>query len=272
MDYIKLKDDLEFKKIKIIINEDDITEDDTDEEKESTMYVNQVTVRFKNVDYTIKSNDDDSLFFTDTMEKMISRKSTDDNNCYIIDADDIKTSPLFYIQVSNNALGETLNGIKNILNRKGDVQRLKTKDAMAEALINTVIDGRLTIDAVHLEILLAHQCVSADSVLLDPQWQYENEQYKMVTLDERLKNNPSATVSLMYKDIKRLLSNPDTFKKTKASVVDLFFMTQPQNYMALKPEVSNLVDEKIEEEITEPVTIIETNSGYIDTFDDNCEE
>ena len=44
-------------------------------------------------------------------------------------------------------------------------------------------------------------------------------------------DNPSIAVTLSYQRTSQALYNPSTFKKTKPSVLDLFFMEQPQNYL-----------------------------------------
>ena len=121
--------------------------------------------------------------------------------------------------------------------------------------MDTIIDGGLSIDAIHVETILAHQCVSKDSNLLDPEWQYPNEQHRMISLNEALKDNPSVTVSLMHKNVGKLLFYPLTFQKSKASVLDLFYMTKPQNYMSMKPVHSNLQDDKEVEGDVKPFTI-----------------
>ena len=38
----------------------------------------------------------------------------------------------------------------------------------------------------------------------------------------------------MYQEIKRMLINPITFQKKAPSITDLFFMTQPQEYLSSK--------------------------------------
>ena len=113
----------------------------------------------------------------------------------------------------------------------------------------------LSVDAIHLETILSHQCVSKDSILLEPHWEYPNAEYQMVTLNQRLKGNPSVTVSLMYKDINKLLFYPLTFAKTKPSVLDLFFMTKPQNYMSYEPVETDIKDDKEVEGMIKPFTI-----------------
>ena len=133
-------------------------------------------------------------------------------------------------------------------------------------MVDTTIEGGLSIDAVHLEVILSHQCKREDSNLLEPEWELENAPYRMISLNEALKDNPSITVSLMYKDINKLLYYPLSFKKTAPSVLDLFYMTKPQNYMSMKPTHSNIVDDKEVEGPIKPFTILQ------DEFEDSDDE
>ena len=80
-----------------------------------------------------------------------------------------------------------------------------------------------------------NQIRRGDDILETPEWQYQNQKnYKIITLKKALSNNPSITVSLMYQEIKRMLINPITFQKKAPSITDLFFMTQPQEYLSSK--------------------------------------
>ena len=70
----------------------------------------------------------------------------------------------------------------------------------------------------------------------------------------------------MYKDINKALYYPTSFQKESPSVLDLFFMTKPQNYMSMKPTHSNLVEDKEIEGPIKPFTIMK------DEFDESDDE
>lgn len=259
---IRLKEDEDYKKFKFIIKQDDIFSDDDDEEASAEAfqfdeYITSFTiVDPRGVEYEIKTADYDNLYFTVEMDKIIRKKQPDADGVITIPLDDLKNKNLFMITVINDGLSSTLEQIKHLINRESDVRSLKTKDAITQELVDTIIKGGLPIDAIHLEVLLANQCVSAESPLLRPEWEYPNATYRMITLNESLKDNPSVCVSLMYKDIKKLLFYPLTFVKSKANPMDLFYMISPQNYMGMEPVESNIVNDK--EEIggmIKPITI-----------------
>lgn len=245
---IKLKDDTQFKKFKIVLDpmeDDEELDDDIDPALAFNTYVTGCTIIDpKGNEYYISTSDEDSLYLSPELNAIISKKTPDSDGLYILDLDSLKDKNLFYIEVVNNELGRTLEKIKNILNKNAEVRRLVTKDAITQALVDTIIEGGLNIDAIHLETILSHQCKSYESNLIEPEWQYKNATYRMITLNEALKDNKSITISLMYKDINKLLFYPLSFMKSDPSVMDLFYMTKPQMYMSMEPVESNLVDDK----------------------------
>ncbi len=209
---IKLKDDTSYKKFKIILDpmeDDEELEDDIDPTLAFNTYVTGCTIIDpKGNEYYISTSDEDSLYLSPELNSIINKKTPDSDGLYILDLDSLKDKNLFYIEVVNNELGRTLEKIKNILNKNAEVRRLVTKDAITQALVDTIIEGGLNIDAIHLEIILSHQCKSYESNLIEPEWQYRNATYRMITLNEALKDNKSITISLMYKDINKLLFYP----------------------------------------------------------------
>ena len=252
---IRLKEDEDYKKFKIIIRQDDIFSDDEDDNDgeaaaeafQFDKYITMFTVVDpKGVEYNIKTDDFDNMYFTIEMDKIIKKKPADADGIISIPLDELKGKNLFFITVINDGLSSTLEQIKHIINRDSDVKALATKDKVTQELIDTVIKGGLPVDAVHLEVLLANQCVSEESPLIEPAWEYADAKYRMVTLNERLKDNPSVCVSFMNKDIKKQLFYPLTFMKSKANPMDLFYMISPQNYMGMKPTESNIISDKEE--------------------------
>ena len=245
---IRLKDDIEWKKWKMIIDpieDDDVEIEDMDSALQFNRYVTSVTIVSPKGDtYTVGTEDEDSLYISPELNILINRRSPDQDGLYIIDMETLKDTNVFMIEVVNNELGRTLEKIQSILNKIGEIKRLGTKDRCTQALVDTVIEGGLNIDAIHLETLLSHQCKAKDSNLEEPEWEYPNAEYRMIALSEALRDNRSITVSLMYKNTKKLLFYPLSFIKCAPSVLDLFFMTHPQNYMSSEPTASNLTDDK----------------------------
>ena len=124
--------------------------------------------------------------------------------------------------------------------------------------------GGIHIDAVHAEMILSNQIRSADNVLEMPKWEIPNETYRLLTLNEALTNNPSITVSLEYEKLPKALYYPLSFKKIKASSIDLFFMVQPQEFMNTETKVSTIKKEHTKERHAFSFEDMEHAFGYVD--------
>lgn len=221
------------KKYRLVICDDDIEQDDEFDQADYNTHITSCQVIDPKGNVTlIGTTERDNLYISPTFEEMIHRRKKDDDGNITFDLEEIKDIELFMIRIVNNELSLVLETIKNIINKKGEVERLATKENMLSYLVDTVNEGGLRVDTVHLEVILSNQCVNPENNLIKPEWEYKNEPYKMITLNEALRDNPSVTVSLMYKKIDKALFNPLTFKKKKASQLDLFYAVNPQELMA----------------------------------------
>lgn len=189
------------------------------------------------------SEDQDSLYISQELNTIIRKKAIPDNGKVNISLFDIKDIPLFYVKINNNELYKTMNDIKNVIN-KGSITKNLTKEQALQQIVDLVINGHLSIDSIHLEVILSNQIIDPDNIFKKPNWNIPNVQYRMCTLGDALKNNPNVVISLLYKDLQKTLYNPLTFKKNKPSFFDLFFCEQPQKYISeelldLHPTISD---------------------------------
>lgn len=194
------------------------------------------------------AEDQSSLYISQDLNNAIRKKAHATDGKVAIPLNSIQDCILFYIKISNDEISKTMNDIINIINKAAVTENLD-KDEILQNLVDLIIDGHLNIDSVHLEVILSNQMVNPDNVLLKPNWNDPYAQYKMLTLDHSLVNNSSVIVSLLYKDLHKVLYNPLSFSKHAPSFFDLFFCEQPQNYMS-----SELLEES---DIPEPEKGIE---------------
>ena len=195
------------------------------------------------------TQDNESLYISRELNEQIRRKASAVDGKASIPLNVLGDDILFYIKISNDEISKTMNDIINIIN-KSSVTENMDKDQALQSLIDLVIDGGLDIDAVHLEVILANQITSLSDVLSKPNWNDPFAQYRLLTLDHALVNNPSIIVSLLYKDLHKVLYNPLSFTKHAPSFFDLFFCEQPQVYMS-----EGLFDNNVQ--INDPETGIE---------------
>lgn len=244
------------KKYRLVIANDNIEIDDEYEQSDYNEHISYCNIIDPqgNIVLTLSTVDKDDLFISPGFSEMIHKRKEDTEGNISFDLDEIKDIELFMVKIVNNELSLTLDKIKNIINKKSEVQSLKDKDSMISELANTVNEGGINIDSIHLEVLLSNQCVNEKSNLLKPEWEYPNEPYRMITLNEALRDNPSVAISLMYEKIDKALYNPLTFKKTAPSSIDLFYMVNPQDAMSIKTQKSDIISEK-EGDMIKPFSI-----------------
>ena len=238
-------DEFDIKKWTMVINpedvqlvneeEDTVNFDDEEQEYESFGRYNEYILSF-----TLKSPDGNEIEFTteeqselylsNELNAIIRKKASNTDGKVNIPLSTLIGSPLFYIKIENDEISKTMNSIINIIN-KASVTEVLSKDEIVQNIVDLCIYGDLDIDAIHLEVILSNQMRDAHDPLSKPNWNMSNAEYKMLTLDHALTNNPSVIVSLLYKDLHKVLYNPLTFNKHAPSFFDLFFCEQPQVYM-----------------------------------------
>lgn len=240
-------DDVMLKKYTLIIDPEDVILDDDEEEQSysddedaininDTISYNEYITKFiirtpVGEEIEFGSQDQDPLYISNELNKIIRKKASNANGKVNIPLSALGDDILFFIKINNNEISKTMNDIIKLINNAQSIEG-KTKDEVLQTLVDLVIEGGLNIDSVHLEVILSNQIVSAESIIKKPNWNDPYVQYRMLTLNQALTNNPSVVVSLLYKDLGRTLYNPLTFTKNAPSFFDLFFCEQPQNYIS----------------------------------------
>lgn len=243
-----LDDSINLKKCMLIIDpedvnlvneeEDSISFDDNDDESinidDDGIYNEYITHFYiKTPDggmIRFNTEEDDPLYISNELNSAIRAKADDTNGMVNVPLYNLQDSVLFYVRINNNEISKTMNDIMNVIN-KGSVTENMTKEEALQTIVDLIVNGPLSIDAVHLEVILANQIVDARNIIKKPNWNIPGVPYRMLSLNKALSNNPSVIVSLLYKDLHKVLYNPLTYTKNAPSFFDLFFHEQPQNYM-----------------------------------------
>ena len=231
---IKLKDDFEYKKWTLVIDEDSISREDDMDDLEYNEYITKFQVmdakgRIK--DFYSKTSE--NIYLSTELSEIIAAMPNPSNGIYEIDMEEIKEMNLFLIHISNDELSATLEHVKSIINKYPKLDGM-TKDRILQEFVTAVLNGGLNVDAIHLEVLLSNQIragLDEDKILDTPHWEFENADYALVNLDTALKNHPSITTTLEYQKVSKTLYNPLSYKKSAPSQMDLFFMNKPQDFM-----------------------------------------
>lgn len=231
---IKIREDFECKKWKLVISDDEINKEDDMDEIEYNTYI----TKFQVIDprgktYNLYSKTSENIYLSMELSDILSGMPDPVDGKFIVDMEDIKSLDLFLVHISNDELSATLEHVKSIINKYPKLDGM-TKDRILQEFVSAVLNGGLNVDAIHLEILLSNQIRASlddDGILKLPHWEFEDAPYALVNLDTALKNHPSITTTLEYQKISKTLYNPLSYRKTKASQMDLFFMNKPQEFM-----------------------------------------
>lgn len=232
----------------MLIDPEDMDSEDNsiDDEEEDTYseYVSKFYIKTPSgEEITIHSETDDKLYLSNTLNGIIRKKATRDKGRFSVPFAAIQNEPLFFIVLHNNDLMKALDDVKDCID-KNDITRGKdmTKDKLINKFINTIIVSNLSIQAVHLEVILMNQIRSVDDILEKPRWEYPNEEYQILTMKQSLDKNPSIVISLLNEKLEKMFYMPLTYKKHAPSFIDLFFMEQPQKFV----NNSDIIDGNVE--------------------------
>ena len=188
--------------------------------------------------HEISSDDGANMYLSEEFEEYISKNEdlTDDEGMYKFDVSSLASTEynefdLFFIHIRNNDIGKNLKDIENLINKK-NIIAMYDKDQLLQHLVKLIITGKLNIQAIHLETLLMNQLRNPRNILRKPDWSNYDEEYTILTLDQALKDNPSVINSLIYQNLDYVLSYPLTYQKSDPSMMDLYFMLRPQEFIA----------------------------------------
>lgn len=228
---IKLNDDMDYKGYTLIIDPDDICIESEEDDFEYNEYVTQIQIRDPEGNiHNIYTEDRDSLYIINSLNDAIRDYGKPVDEKIELDMEKIETPDVFMIYINNNELSRTLELIKSIINKKAITESFDINE-ITQKFIETVIEGGLSTIAVHLELILSNQIRSKEDYLEKPDWTCPNQDYKIITLNDALTNNPSITVCMEYQKLAKVLYNPLSYNKNKPSFLDLLFMTRPQEFI-----------------------------------------
>jgi hypothetical protein len=195
----------------------------------------------------IHSDQYENLYITSEFAKYIHMKryTTDESNIVNVPINEIQSNgiSMFTVTIANDDLSKSLRHIMNILNLTAITTKF-TKDEIVTEMQNKMIECSLNeIRSVHAEVLIMNQIKDPEDILCSPDWDYPNAPYQILTLRNALTNNPSVLISMQFDNIAKTLYMPITYKKKKASKIDLWYHTQPQQF--IKQDLPNENDNRI---------------------------
>lgn len=243
---LELKDGMKFKGMKLIIDSDEIVEDERDQDESmiltgSRTYITQFQVMFPDGSVVdIRTSTGDELYIHTDLMYYMTLVGVDDDGMYVVDMSKLKDLALFEIDVKNDELSKTMKIIHSIINNKATTKGFE-RNSILEAFIDNNLMGGIKLNSVHFEVILMNQMRHIDDILLLPDWRHENEPCQIVTLDHSLNYNRSISIRLQSSGVAKSITSPDNHKLTQPSVVDLFAMEKPQEFMSGQIPLSDYV-------------------------------
>lgn len=283
---ISLKEDMNFKGYKMVI--EDITEDDGEDDEESGLVDNSgesasYVLSFDIVDpkgtvHTIKvsdtENDYDSIYLHEDLISALEENGTNDDGMYEIELNKLTKYPaLFNIDVKNNELSKTMKAIKNIIDNK-KITKSYDRNSILSDFVKTNLAGNIKINSVHFEVLLMNQIRAVDDILEMPDWTKENEDCQILTLNEALTNNRSISIRLQASKIARTITHPSNRLLHKTSNMDPYYMEKPQDFLTSEYVESTYKLKNVEKKVISPIYYIDNRvtGGSIDVKPNMDEE
>ena len=256
--YIKLSPNIELKDLKLVIDPDKIVsvDDDvtsSDEDDVSTSY-NEYITEFDIVNektgmvWKMGSADGLTKLFVARDLASILRTTSDIVEVSLFDIDNI---PLFFINIMGTEITEKLDKLLSILDKKSittSIDRNTFLQSFLETIIECGLDDKIM--GKDCTVLLSNQIRSNTDILELPNWMTPNPGYQLVTLSDALMFNPSVSISMQYESLAKQLYSPITFRKRKASKMDLVMMEQPQNFLT---KTDDIIEAKEQEKKTKVV-------------------
>lgn len=255
---ISLQQDKNYRGYKLIINDEIKTEDELDE-VEFNYYINSFILRTPNgEEFNIHTSEADNMYIDNDFYKyIISQSNTSDDDFYVeLDMTKLMDFPiLFIMDIKNNELSATMDKIKKLIDNKSVISQYDRHELLRQ-FTTTNIQGNITLNAVHFEVLLMNQIRSADNIIELPDWTNPDEPYQVLTLSKSLSDNQSITVRLESSKVQRALLNPENESIMKASMSDIYFMEQPQEFLAkeITSDEYKPRTDRIEKDIIQPVS------------------
>ena len=228
---------------KLIIDEEIKSEEEMDD-IEYNYYINSFIVKAPNgTEIRMHTSEADNLYLESDFYDYICKikqpdTNTDDEDAitgeaYHVELDMVALMEfpvLFVVEIKNNELSATMNKIKKLIDNK-TVMETYDRNTILKEFITTNIQGHITLNAVHFEVLLMNQIRAADDLLEKPDWTIPNAPYQMITLSKSLAENQSIAVRLQSNKVSKALNNPMNNKISKPAMCDIFYMEQPQEYL-----------------------------------------
>ena len=189
-----------------------------------------VDVKGKTV-YTIAEDNGSNIYLSDKLAKYYRRLKNPLAPIPLDAVTDDNDSVVFQVEIKNKELTEPIKMIERILNKESTSSHSLSE--ICQILAEGFIDIGIQINLVHIETIIKGLIRKRSNILEYPDWSRNGdpEDVCVVPVNNGLKNNPSALVSLSYGYLRQQLISPELYEKNAPSHLDALFVRDLSNYI-----------------------------------------
>ena len=213
-----------------IVLDEVLTEQNDDKDYYYTKSFRMVDVKGKTV-YTIAEDNGSNIYLSDKLAKYYRRLKNPLAPIPLDAVTDDNDSVVFQVEIKNKELTEPIKMIERILNKESTSSHSLSE--ICQILAEGFIDIGIQINLVHIETIIKGLIRKRSNILEYPDWSRNGdpEDVFVVPVNNGLKNNPSALVSLSYGYLRQQLISPELYEKNAPSHLDALFVRDLSNYI-----------------------------------------
>lgn len=213
-----------------IILDEVLVEQNDDKDYLYTKGFRMVDIKGKTV-YNIAEDNGSNIYLSDRLARYY-RKMKNPSAPISLDAvTDDNDSTIFQVEIKNKELTEPIKMIERILNKESTSSRSLSE--ICQILAESFIDIGIQINLVHIETIIKGLIRKKSNILEYPDWSRNGDpdDVCIIPVNNGLKNNPSALVSLSYGYLRQQLISPELYEKTAPSHLDALFVRDLSKYI-----------------------------------------
>lgn len=213
-----------------IVLDEVLVEQNDDKDYYYTKGFRMVDVKGKTV-YNIAEDNGSNIYLSDRLARYYRRMKNPMAPIPLDAVTDDNDSTVFQVEIKNKELTEPIKMIERILNKESTSSHSLSE--ICQILAEGFIDIGIQINLVHIETIIKGLIRKKSNILEYPDWTRNGdpEDVCVIPVNNGLKNNPSALVSLSYGYLRQQLISPELYEKNAPSHLDALFVRDLSNYI-----------------------------------------
>lgn len=180
--------------------------------------------------YRIQEQNESKMFLSDEL-LVLYKRAADKTKPINLDSLDSE-SPIFNVAVKNRELSDPIKIIQGIINSKAHAGATNVSE-LCQIFAEGLIDVGIRYNLVHAECIIRALLRKQSNPLEFPDWSLngDHNDYRIMTLNDSLLQNPSPLVSMSYGYLRKQLIGTQLYLKRGTSHIDPFFVPDLPEYI-----------------------------------------